>query len=57
MRKLGTEWLNGSHKAFGRSIFAQKIAKISKGSWDRFSGNPTLLCREARFRFMIIISW
>jgi len=24
---------------------------------DRFSGNPTLLCRDAHFRFMTIISW
>jgi len=33
---VGTEWLKASHKAFGRSIFAHKIAKISKGSGTDF---------------------
>jgi hypothetical protein len=32
----GTEWLKASHQAFGRSIFAHKSAKISKGSGTDF---------------------
>jgi hypothetical protein len=40
---VATEWLKASHKAFGHSILAHEIAKISKGSGaDFLATNSTL---------------
>jgi hypothetical protein len=40
-----TERLKASHKAFGHSILAHEIAKISKGSGARFSSNQLYSAR------------
>ena len=62
MNTLAVAYFCGSQRlVLRRLLLAQKPKRTEerkdlKGIRDRFSGTPNLLCRDARFRFMIIIS-